>query len=340
MSKKVSIALCGFGRIGQVHLESLLHHPDVAVTAIVDVDFERVKAKADSLGVAAFKTMGELLGDGKVKVDGVLICTPTSTHVDYIRQALLAGKQVMCEKPISNSIQEVDELYTLAKEKGLHLLCGFHRRYDPNFAKLKDVVSSGTVGKLLKVRSISRDNPLHVSVEYLKVSGGIIADTASHDIDMVRHITGEDPVTVYATGSASNPAIAAIPDHDQLDMIFTFPSGVIAAIDISRTAAYGYDQRLEILAEKGSVVVDNQKQTTVVVGLIDGFKSEPPCFSFPERYKEAYRTEVGHFVDLVKGTAKEARLSHKDVHNITAILKACQQSLKEGVPVKLSKELI
>jgi len=213
---------------------------------------------------------------------------------------------------------------------------GFHRRYDPNFSKLKAVLESGKVGKLIKVRSISRDNPLHVSIEYLKVSGGIIADTASHDIDMIRYITGEDPETVYAVANAFSPEVATIGDHDQLDMVFKFPSGVIASIDISRNAAYGYDQRLEVLASKGSIVADHQKPTTVIVGGVEGFLLEPPCFSFPQRYQEAYKAEVHHFINLVQGTEKVPRLLHKDVHNMTVILKACQQSLKEGKPVNFT----
>jgi len=270
-----------------------------------------------------------------VKVQAVLICTPTDTHTSLIREALNAGLQVLCEKPISNNVEEVDDLYNMAKQKGLNLLCGFHRRYDPNFSKLKTILGSGKVGKLIKVRSISRDNPLHVSLEYLKVSGGIIADTASHDIDMVRFITGEEPESVYVVANAFSTEVAAIGDHDQIEMIFKFPSGVIGTIDISRNAAYGYDQRLEILAHQGSIVVENQKPTTVVVGGIEGFLLEPPCFSFPQRYQEAYRVEVNHFVNLARGVEKTPRLTHLDIHNITVILKACQQSLKEGIPVKI-----
>jgi len=265
-----------------------------------------------------------------------VICTPTGFHGQHIKEALSADKHVMCEKPISNSLEEVDQCYNLAKEKGRHLLCGFQRRHDPNFTKLKSVLDSGKVGNLLKLRSISRDNPLNVSVDYLKTSGGIIFDCSVHDIDMLRFVTGEDPISVYAIGSAFNPQIAAIPDHDQLEMVFKFPSGVIGAIDISRNAAYGYDQRLDLLTSQGSIVAENQKASTVIVGNIDGFLSEPPAFSFPQRYGEAYRNEINHFVDLVRGVETIPRLSHRDIHNLTVIVKTAQQSLKEGIPLSIN----
>jgi len=332
---KVNIALCGCGRMGEVHFQTLVTHPNVHLVAVVDVDFKRAQIKAEVAQCKAFHTLSDLLSDKTMKLHAILICTPTDTHTKFIREGLLAGVHVLCEKPISNVVEEVDDLYHLAKEKGLHLLCGFHRRYDPNFSKLKTILESGKVGKLIKVRSISRDNPLHVSLEYLKVSGGIIADTASHDIDMIRFITGEDPETVYVVANAFSPDIAAIGDHDQCEMIFKFPSGVIGTIDISRNAAYGYDQRVEILAHQGSIIVENQKPTTVIVGGTEGFLLEPPCFSFPQRYSEAYKTEVHHFVNLVRGVDKTPKLTHGDVHNITVILRACQQSLKDGNPVKI-----
>jgi len=332
----VNIALCGLGRIGEVHFQTLVSHPNVRISAYVDVFFDRALAKAKETNSKAYKTLAELMADKSTAVDGVVICTPTASHVENIKIALNAGKQVMCEKPISNSIEEVDECYNLAKSKGLHLLCGFHRRHDPNFSKAKAVLESGKIGKLLKLRSISRDNPLSISIDYLRTSGGIISDCSSHDIDMIRYITGEDPESVYAIGSAFHPEIGAIPDSDQLEMVFKFPSGVIAAIDISRNAAYGYDQRLEVLAHKGSVVVENEKPTTTTIGTVDGFLSEPPCFSFPQRYSDAYRNEMHHFINLVRGTEKVPKLSHKDIHNLTVIIKTAEQSLKEGRPYKIN----
>jgi myo-inositol 2-dehydrogenase/D-chiro-inositol 1-dehydrogenase len=310
----------------------------VNIVAVADFLFDKAKQMAAIVGphCKAYDCLTSLLkDDSSLQVHGVVICTPTSFHGQNIKEALHAGKHVMCEKPISNSLEEVDEYYLLAKEKDKVLLCGFQRRHDPNFTKLKEVLDSGKVGKLLKVRSISRDNPLHVSIDYLKTSGGIIFDCSVHDIDMVRYITGEDPISVYVVGSAFNPDIAAIPDHDQLEFVFKFPSGVIGSIDISRNAAYGYDQRFECLTHQGSIVAENQKASTVIVGNIQGFLSEPPALSFPQRYNEAYRNEINHYVDLVRGVEKIPRLSHRDIHNLTVIVKTAQQSLKEGVPLPI-----
>jgi len=337
--QKVNLAICGLGRMGEIHFKNLFAHLHVNIVAIADFIVEKAQLIASTVGphCKAYDSLENLLKDDQIlHIHAVVICTPTGFHGQNIKEALTAGKHVLCEKPISYSLEEVDQCYNLAKEKGRHLLCGFQRRHDPNFAKLKSVLDSGKVGKLLKVRSISRDNPLHVSVEYLKTSGGIIFDCSVHDLDMLRFVTGEDPISVYAIGSAFNPQIAAIPDHDQLEMVFKFPSGVIGAVDISRNAAYGYDQRIDVLTTQGSIVADNQKASTLIIGSIEGFLSEPPVVSFPQRYVEAYRNEDYHFVDLCTGVETTPKLSHRDLHNLTVILKTAQQSLKEGIPLPIN----
>jgi myo-inositol 2-dehydrogenase/D-chiro-inositol 1-dehydrogenase len=304
---------------------------------VADAIFPKAQQAAAQIGphCQAFDSLSNLLKeDHNLKLNGVVICTPTGFHTENIKEALNAGKQVMCEKPISYSLEEVDECYNLAKEKGLHLLCAFQRRYDPNFTKLKAVLDSGKVGKLLKVRSTSRDNPVP-SIDYLRTSCGIIFDCSVHDIDVLRYVTGEDPESVYAVGSAFNPEIGAIPDVDQLEMVLKFPSGVLGSIDISRYAVYGYDQRIEVLTHQGCIVAENQQVSTVVIGTKEGFISEPNDYSFPQRYAEAYRAEVYHFIDLVRGVEHVPRLSHKDIHNLTCIVKTAQQSLKEGIPLQI-----
>jgi myo-inositol 2-dehydrogenase/D-chiro-inositol 1-dehydrogenase len=333
----VNIAICGLGRIGDVHFRSLNSNPHVNLVAVADAIVSKAQQAAVLVGphCKAYDSLAKLLKDDEnLKLHGVVICTPTGFHTENIKEVLNAGKQVMCEKPISYSLEEVDDCYNLAKEKGLHLLCAFQRRYDPNFTKLKAVLDSGRVGKLLKVRSTSRDNPVP-SIEYLRTSGGIIFDCSVHDIDVLRYVTGEDPESVYAVGSAFNPEIGAIPDVDQLEMVLKFPSGVIGCIDISRYAVYGYDQRIEVLTHQGCIVAENQKVSTVVIGSKEGFLSEPSDYSFPQRYAEAYKAEVDHFIDLVRGVEHVPRLSHKDIHNLTVIVQTCQRSLKEGVPLPI-----
>jgi myo-inositol 2-dehydrogenase/D-chiro-inositol 1-dehydrogenase len=295
--------------------------------SIVDPVFERAKEMADSIGCTAYAELTEAIE--KETFDGVMVCTPTVTHVPLIKEALNAGKHVFTEKPIGHEVKAVYEVYDLAKEKGKHLLTGFQRRFDPTFVKLKEELDAGRIGTLHKVKTFSRDNP-PPSKEYLAISGGVVHDCAAHDVDLLRWLTGQSPTSVYVGASAFNPDVAEIGDFDVLDMIFRFESGVVGTVDVARLAVYGYDQRIECLGDKGVLDARNQPITTLSVGQADGFHSDPNKYSFPERYKEAYYNEIDHFIDLILGVVDTPRLSATDVAHVTVMLDAAAESAKTG----------
>jgi len=259
----------------------------------------------------------------------VVICTPTYTHTDIIKQALNADKQVLCEKPIGHDVKTVDSVYQLAEQKGKIMLTGFQRRYDPHFAKVRQAVQSGAVGKLHKVRSTSRDNPVP-TLEYLKISGGIIHDCASHDLDLIRWVVGKDPIKVYAVGVTHDPEIKALDDYDSVDISLVFPDNVLGTVDVTRKAVYGYDQRLEAVGDAGIANTNNMPVTSFVLGSVNGFMHDPGMYSFPTRYREAYAGELDHFVDLCLGVTKQIAYTGTELHNLTKILDACVESAKTG----------
>ena len=107
----------------------------------------------------------------------------------------------MCEKPVSLDPQQVKECYQLAKDVDRTLICGFQRRFDPSFGQVRDRVKDGAIGRVLVIRSTSRDSPFP-PLEFLKTSGGVFHDCGSHDIDLVRWVVGENPVEVSVSRCA------------------------------------------------------------------------------------------------------------------------------------------
>jgi myo-inositol 2-dehydrogenase/D-chiro-inositol 1-dehydrogenase len=332
--KRVNAAIVGLGRIGAVHFDNASRNLKFRIRAVVEPIDARRQDYAERADAKAYHTLTEALADAANPIDAVIICTPTGTHPELIKEALQAGKQVFCEKPIAYDTKIVDDLYNLAKQKGLVLLCGFQRRHDASFAKVKTLVDEGRIGKLHKIRTISRDNPCP-PLAYLQISGGIIFDCASHDCDEMRWYTGEDPELVYAVGSAFVPGVAEIPDVDTLEITFKFPSGRLGSVDISRISTSGYDQRVEAHGEKGTLYAENERDTTTVLATKDGFTVDPNKWSFPTRYVQAYSTEMDHFANLCLGIEKVPKLSHEDVHKNCVILHAANDSLKSGLPVKI-----
>ena len=178
-------------------------------------------------------------------MDAVIVTTPTNRHEEYVRAALLAKKAVFCEKPVAGNRKSIADCYDLAAEKKLPLFCAFNRRFDPGMRSVKEQVQAGKIGKVYQIRTTSRDSPVP-TLEYLAISYGIYHDCAVHDMDMVCWVLGETPCGVFAQGTCFDPNIKTVGDVDTVAIILTFPSGVIATIDLSRHSPYGYDQRLEV----------------------------------------------------------------------------------------------
>ncbi|XP_006818485.1 myo-inositol 2-dehydrogenase-like, partial [Saccoglossus kowalevskii] len=211
---------------------------------------------------------------------------------------VFSGKHVFCEKPIGKSIASTQSCYEEAQKNNKVLLCAFNRRFDPGVRQVQQKSRNGVVGQIQHIKTISRDAPLP-PLSFLKLSGGIFHDCAVHDIDVICWIMGDTPTTVYTQGHAFNPDIADMDDIDTVAITMKFASGAIGTIDLSRFAAYGYDQRLEVFGNKGMVQNHNSKFCDMSSHGTDGESSHPILPSFKERYAQAYQQELEHFLDTV-----------------------------------------
>jgi len=145
------------------------------------------------------------------------------------------------------------------------LQIGFNRRFDANFREVHELVASGKIGAVHMLHIVSRD-PAPPPLEYVKVSGGIFLDMTIHDFDMARYLIGSEVSEVYTLGAVCiDPAIGAAGDVDTAVTLLRFESGVIATIDNSRGAVYGYDQRVEVFGSGGSMTVSNETPHRAVV---------------------------------------------------------------------------
>ena len=163
----------------------------------------------------------------------------THSHEEYVSKALKHGKGVFCENPVADSLQSVSECYNTAAKAGIPLFCAFNRRFNDAFCSLKEQVDAGAIGKIHSIRTVSRDSPLP-SMEYLKVSDVFFHDSSIHDIDT---ICWRILLSCMHRGHTHHPGIS---DIDTAAIVMKFPSGVIASIDQSRHASYGYYQRVEV----------------------------------------------------------------------------------------------
>jgi myo-inositol 2-dehydrogenase/D-chiro-inositol 1-dehydrogenase len=325
------VALFGLGRAGQFHLNNISRHPRATLLYVIDEDKKKADEVASNYTCVGLTSGEEALNDPRV--NAVIIATPTPTHFDLIIKAVNAGKAIFAEKPIGVSLKEIDEAYEAAKIKNIPFLCGFNRRFDPSWVKVCEAVHSGQIGKPQIARTTARDSPCP-TVEYLLTSHGFFHDAGVHDIDVLRWVLGEEPLSVYALTKAHLPYVASIGDVDTILMTFEFPSGCVGTIDLSRKAVYGYDQRLEIFGDKGMAQVENKPSTSCVLSTANGELHDNIMFSFPQRFEQAYYIEFDHFVRIVL-EGEQPKLLHIDSRNVFIIAEAAKQSAKTGLPVKI-----
>ena len=286
--KKTTVAVIGLGRAGHFHMQSIIDMPgSVRLAWVIDVDTEKAKRIAAEKGCKWSNRLDEAL-EGPDAVDAVVIASATDTHFSYIMQALRADKAVLAEKPISHELHEVEEAVQLAKNRNLAFVCGYQRRADRHFRELKRQLDAGAIGNLKLLKTCSRDNPIP-PMEYLRTSGGIFHDMLIHDFDMLDFLSGgQVPESVTATGHSYHPEIKAMGDVDICAVMFKYPSGLIAMVDTSRDASYGYDQRIEAFGEQGMLTAKNELTSTIELATADGHLMPPAMYSFPQRYHQAW----------------------------------------------------
>ncbi len=325
------IAVIGAGRIGRIHGLNVASRPGVKLVAVADP----VRPSAEALALA---TGAEVRDAGSViespDVDAVIIGTPTTTHADFIERAAGAGKAIFCEKPVDLSSARIQACLEVVKKCGVPLMIGFNRRFDPSFAELERRLRAGAVGEIEIVTILSRDpNPPPPS--YVASSGGIFRDMMIHDLDMARFLLAEEPIKVYAVGSALvDPEIGKAGDVDTAAVLLETASGKICQISNSRRATYGYDQRLEVHGSTGLLRAGNVHKTTVEIATSAGFLIDPVQDFFLQRYADAYRAELGAFVSSVeKGIAPTP--SGADGLAAQRLADAATESCFSGKPVAL-----
>jgi myo-inositol 2-dehydrogenase/D-chiro-inositol 1-dehydrogenase len=331
MSQKLGIAILGSGRIATIHIKDTLNNPNLKLLYIYDIDLKFASRWSDRVPNSTKITdnLDEVLGDPGVI--GIIVCSPTDTHKELVLKSLRAGKAVFCEKPVSLKVEDIDECYNEAKKHNLPLLCGFQRRHDPHFRKVRNLLKQGTIGNLRMAKTISRDASLP-PIAYLKTSCKVFHDSAVHDIDILRWIAEDDPVEVYVNAQSFDPQVKAIQDWDLIVISLKFRSGVLGLIELSRISNCGYDQRMEVLGDKGSLTAENPLVSTVLQRTPQGILSDPFYDSFLDRYPPAYENELNHFVDVLLGKATPI-VTHDDARKASIICSAAQKSAETGQKV-------
>jgi myo-inositol 2-dehydrogenase/D-chiro-inositol 1-dehydrogenase len=337
-TRKVRIGVIGVGSIGKVHAQNLARRvPNATLIAVADAN----RAAADAVGAqnGAHHVYGdytEMLSEPEV--EAVVVATPTFLKLEVVKAAAQAGKHIFCEKPMALTLKEADEFISISEKAGIKFQVGYQRRFDPSYMRLKQAIDAGDIGKMLLLRSNTRDPPQQVAGwADPKVSGGIFLDTSSHDYDVIRWLSGSEAESIVADGlTTAYPELKDLGDKDTTMTIIRLANGALAHVDACRVSVYGYDIRAEVVGTEGAVFMDIGKSSETHI-LKKSWESNEYSYWYQERFDEAYRGELEGFAAAIIG-GTQPKVTARDGRAAVEIGLAARRAMEErkAVPLPLA----
>lgn len=332
----LKIGLIGAGRIGRLHAAHLASRiPQGEVLIVADAFEEAARQCAETYAIPSFTQDYHTILE-RPDIEAVVICSSTNTHTRIIEEAAEAGKHIFCEKPIALDLPSIDRALQAIERAGVKLQIGFNRRFDANFKRVRQSIERGEIGHLFQFDIISRD-PAPPPIEYIRVSGGIFLDMTIHDFDMIRFLTGSEVEEVFAFGEVmSDTAIGKAGDVDTVIVSLRLTNGAIGTISNSRQAAYGYDQRVEVLGSAGAISIGNNYPNTAIISDNHSVRRDLPQHFFLERYSESFVAEMAAFINAIRHDTP-VPVTGYDGRTPVVIALAAHRSLEEHRPIHLSE---
>lgn len=301
MKEVINCSVLGLGRLGYWHAENLASKIKGAkLVSVIDPLEGRAEQVARELGVQKWsQNPNDAFEDDSI--DAVIIVTPTSTHAEMIKLAAKNGKHVFTEKPLTQTLEEADEVLKAVRTQNITCQVGFMRRFDPAYAEAKKRIDAGDIGKPLYFKGVSRDGNVPHE-EFIKHSGGIFLDVAIHDFDIARYLMNQEVQSITSRGNIlleSNKFMEKYNDVDQGISYITFDSGATGDIETMRIAPYAYDIRGEVVGTEGAIQIGSMRHNDVKLFTKKG-SSHDLVQDFPSRFRDAYLLEMIHFIECLR----------------------------------------
>jgi len=314
--KRLGVAVIGTGFWGRNHARNLKELSETELLAVCDVNPERAKAVAEQLDIDAYTDSRKLLK--RRDIEAVTICTWSTKLALEALRALKAGKHVLVEKPMANTVQQARKLVELAQRKERLLTVGFLMRFIPGVQHIKEAIKKREIGTLVcaTAKRVSRWPERIGDV-------GVIKDLAIHDIDIMRYLFNEDPIAVYAKAGALKHKL-----EDYAQIMLTFREGKTAFIEANWLTPYKI-RKLVVTGSESIMTVDYLTQEVTI---------ETSGQTLSPRYEwvEPLKLELQHFAKCVLNN-KEPIITGVDGLKALQIAQATLKSAAKGTIIKLKE---
>jgi UDP-N-acetylglucosamine 3-dehydrogenase len=313
--RKLGVAVIGAGFWGKNHARVFKELASTELVAVCDVNAERAKSVADQFGVKAYTSSTRMLKNKEV--EAVSVCTWSTVLAKEALKALEAGRHVLVEKPMASNTKKAEKLLETAEENGLHLTVGFLMRFIPGMRHIREAVENKKIGELVCATA------KRVSQWPERIGDvGVVKDTAIHDIDVMRYIANEDPITVYAkAGSMRHRKF-----EDYAQIMLTYKDGKSAFIESNWLTPY----KTRTLTVTGSDAIMRLDYITQELWI------EEPKETLQPRYpwQEPLKLELQNFADCILAKQKPL-ITAADGLRALQIAEAALQSSAKNRAIKL-----
>ena len=319
----VHVAIIGAGFMGKTHLTAYKAMNNAKVTAVCDLNETQGRALAEEAGCAWYADGDEMLRTARV--DAVDICLPTFLHEQYALLAAKYKKHILCEKPVTLSLESLDRMLRAAEEAGVQFAVGQAVRFWPEYVKAKELYDSGALGTVKYARASRLSVHPAWSEWYRKPenSGGGLFDLHLHDIDYLCYIFGRVK-QVYAVGRKNDVGC-----WNHVASSLTFENGVQATAEgiIEMPKGFPFTMELNVVGDEKAVCYRmragaNLEDVASAIRETWLYGGEEPEKLKIEPY-DAYQKELEHFIGHIDAGTPITAITPQDVRHVLTVIHAC-----------------
>ena len=331
-NRKLKVAVVGLGYWGPKLARNFNNLEDAQLSHVVDLKAERLEEMRKPFpAVTMLQDFEEAL---KSDCDAMVIATPVFTHFELAKRALLAGKHVLVEKPITRASLQAEQLIDIARYRGLTLMVGHTFEYNPAVEAVREIVQSGGLGQIFYLSAT------RVNLGLLQPDINVMWDLAPHDISLIGYILGVKPVKVSAIGRVFVNTSNNLPEVVYMNIVYE--NGVLANLRVSWLDPVK-QRRLTVVGDQKMLVYDDIADDKVRIH--DKGVEIPPYSVTPSEFKASYRqgaettypikweeplkAECAHFIHCIR-TGQQPRSDGTDGLNVVKILETAQISMDNG----------